>query len=344
MDLGNDGGAGAGGEGGAAGGASSADLLGVAAGAGQAGEGAGAAGGDGAAGAGAVDGGAAGAGGDIAGGADPDWYNQLSAEKGENDSPANRDVVKAKGWKSLDDMVKGYREAERALRDSGRVKVPGEGASDEEVNAFRAAIGVPDKVEGYEFKPLVDEKGEPFVGSDGSQLQLDKELLGTIAASAMKHGVPKGALEGVIADMAQAQLAEVSAKETAIAAEAERVVKGWGGEKDAKIAAMDRALKALDISSVEAKAIRAALGAEKALTTFARLGEGMSEDRMMLGGQTNFGISGPQAQAQFDQLSKDPAWVSKARVPGTAENAQYKRLNAAMGQEADRQAAAAGTA
>lgn len=335
MDLGNDGGAAAGGDGGAAGGASSADLLGAAAGAGDGGAG-GAAGGEGSAGDGGGDGGAAGAGSEIAGGADPEFFNEISAEPEGENLPSLRDWLKSTGVKDLNGLAKVARDNQRALRESGRVKVPGEGASEEEVNAFRAAIGVPDKVEGYEFKPPVGENGEP--------IQLDTELLGTIAQSALKHGIPKGALEGVIADMAQSELAQAAAKDSAIVAEAERVVRGWGGEKDAKIAAVDRALKALDLSSAEAKAIRAAIGAEKALTTFARLGEGMSEDRLMLGGKTSFGITGTQAKAELAGLQKDPGWVQKAMVPGTPENAQYRRLNDAIGAAADLEAAQAGRA
>src|SRR5690349_19557991 len=118
------------------------DILGGGGGTGGEGE----AGGD--AGAGA-EGGAGGADGGDAGAGDPEFYAALSGEAGEGETASNRDYVKAKGFKDLDGLVKAYRSAEKGLHDSGRVKVPGEGASEAEIAEFHKAIGVPDDPKGY---------------------------------------------------------------------------------------------------------------------------------------------------------------------------------------------------
>jgi hypothetical protein len=72
---------------------------------------------------------AGGGGGAGAGGGD--WLEQFSAEGGDADNPSNRDWLKSKGFKSLDDVAKSYREAEKAIRKGGN-HVPGADAKPEE--------------------------------------------------------------------------------------------------------------------------------------------------------------------------------------------------------------------
>ena len=103
----------------------------------------------------------------VEGAADPDWYSNLSAEGGEGEAASNRDWVKSRGAKTLDDVVKGFRDTQRALHDKGMVKVPGEGATPEETTAFRKAIGVPDTVEGYKFEGPKDDAGNPLPLAEG---------------------------------------------------------------------------------------------------------------------------------------------------------------------------------
>jgi hypothetical protein len=132
------------------------------------------AGGDGAAGG---DGGQGGGDGGAAGG---DWLEQFSAEGGGDDNPSNRDWLKSKGFKSIDDMAKSYREAEKVIHTKGGITVPGAEAKPEELDAFHKAIGRPDTVDGYEF-------GLP----DGlTPEQLDMDVVTPLREIALKAGVP----------------------------------------------------------------------------------------------------------------------------------------------------------
>lgn len=323
-----DGGAG---NGGAAGGSASAALFGDLGGAGgDAGAGDGGAGAGADAGAGGDAG--VGAGGDAgAGGADPDWYNSLSAD-GENGASL-RDWVKASGVKDLNGLAKIARDNQAALRESGRVKMPGSDAKPEEVAAWHKAIGVPEAPEGYELRGPA--------GEDGNPVPLNEGLTGPLAASAIKHGIPKAALEGLVQDFVTAQQDQIFAADKAARDAASAWFKAQGSEGQAKLAAIDRAAEALGLSGQEVIGLRNVLGADKALPLLARIGEGMGEDRFVDGGKLRFGVSGAQAQTELDRLKADPAWVSKATKPGTAENAHYNRLNAALGEEAERKARAA---
>ena len=117
MDLGNDGNAGAG---------TVDDLLGG--GGGAAADGAAGAGGGGDAGAGA--GGDAGAaGGDVP----ADFLALFPADTPDGETASLQDWVKATGVKDVATLAKIARDNQKALRESGRVKIPGEGATPQEI-------------------------------------------------------------------------------------------------------------------------------------------------------------------------------------------------------------------
>lgn len=300
------------------------------------GGGAGASGGDagasgGAAEGGSADGGAAAAGGD-AGAADPDWYANLSADA-DGEAASNRDWIKAKGFKDLDGVTKALRNAEKAIHDSGRIKIPGADAKPEEIAEFHKAIGVPEDPKGYEFKAPTD--------ADGNEIPLDTALLGRIAESAHKHGLPKAALEGVVADFVQAQLDQAADFDSQQQAEAQKIVKGWGAEGTAKLAAIDSAARVLGLNANEMVAIRNALGAEKALGMFARLGEGLAEDKLITGEAKRFGISGPEAKQEIANLKQDKDFQAKLMSGDPVATARWNRLNEAEAawEEAQRRAA-----
>jgi hypothetical protein len=72
-----------------------------------------------------------------------EWMKSFSAEKGEGEDVSNQEWLAKLGVKDLDGLAKIARDNQRALRESGRVKVPGDGASEADVKAFREAVGAP---------------------------------------------------------------------------------------------------------------------------------------------------------------------------------------------------------
>ena len=290
----------------------SADLLGGAAGGGDAGGGAAA---DGAA-AGADAGGEGGAsaGGEGGGAVPPEWLSALSDKPGEGETVANRDYMAQKGFKDVDSLVKSYREAEKSLRDSGRVKVPGEGAKPEEVAAYRTAIGVPDKADGYEVQ-----------APEG--VQLDDAMIGALRESALKHGTPKGAFAGIVSDFVQIQIEQANAETKRQDELAASWIKEQGGKADEQLAHINTAARSLGLSKADMTGLRSGLGADRALGLLAKLGAGMAEDVLITGGSNRFGVSGAEAQAELDRLKTDTEFQAKNK-PGTPERARWDRLNA----------------
>jgi hypothetical protein len=285
-----------------------AALLGGAAGAGGGdGGNGGEAGGQG----GGADGGDGGQGG--GGDAAPDWFDKVSAQAAEGETSSNRDWLQTKGFKDIDTLVRSYREAEKAVRDGGRIKVPGEGAKPEELTAFRTAIGVPEAVDGYEVKAP---EGVP----------LNEPLIAALRESALKHGAPKGAFEGLVSDFIQVQLDDAAAE----AKRQDDLAAGWVKEQGAKateqLAHIDTAARSLGLTKTDMVGLRSGLGADRALGLLAKLGAGMAEDVLITGGSNRFGVSGKEAVAELDRLKGDADFQAKNK-PGSPERQRWDRLN-----------------
>lgn len=269
----------------------------------------------------------------IEGGADPDWWGTLSADAGEGDAASNRDWVKGAGIKDLDGLTKVARDNMRALRESGRVKVPGEGAKAEEIAEFRKAIGVPDDAKGYSITAPKDDAG--------NDIPLDTELLGRLSESALKHGASKAVFEGIVGDFIQDQLDQAAQHDAGERAAADKLVKSWGAQATEKLAAVDRAAAALGITRDEMVALRNAWGSEKALTRLVKLGEGMAEDVLIAGGKGRFGVSGAEAKAEIQRLMGDKDFQQKLMSGDAGAKARWDRLNEQQAAYETAQAAAA---
>ena len=261
-------------------------------------------------------GGGAGGGGDAGAGAAPEWLEKLSAEGGDADNPSNRDWAKAAGVKDPDHAIKLLRDNMRAAREKGGLKLPGADAKPEEIAAFRTAIGVPDKPEGYEVK-----------APDG--VELNQPLIKGLTEAAVKHGLPKAGFEGVVGEFIKLQMDEAAAEATRQDDLAVSWLKEQGGKKDEQLAYVDTAARALNFTKADMTGLRAGLGADRALALLAKLGAGMAEDTLTTGGKGRFGVTGAEAQAEIDRLKADPEFQKKVMVPGSAERQRWDRLNSA---------------
>lgn len=298
------------------------DLLGPGseAGAGGAGD---AAGGGGEAGAGGGDQGGGGDGGQADGeSADAAWLETFSAETGEGESASLRDWVKSTGVKDASALAKIARDNQRALRDSGRVKVPGEGASAEEIASYHKAIGVPEDPKGYTVPEIK--------GADGNPVALNTPFVDRVIGAAHKHGIPKTAMDALLAEEVAAQVAEHDAAVAALTKAAGDHVKSWGADKDARLAQVNAAAKEAGLSRQDMEYLRGMpSGPGKMLDMLAKFGTNFSEDALIGGERKQFGVNAAEAQKELDAIKADPELVRKARIPGSAENQRWNRLQKA---------------
>lgn len=327
ADGGSEAGAGAGGAGGAGEGGAAA-ILG--AGDGAAGEAAAGAGGDG-----GDQGAAAAVAKPNGAGADPDWLEQFSADGGDADNPSNRDWLKAKGFKSIDEIAHSYREAEKALRSGGKFSVPGDKAKPEEIAAFRTAIGVPEKPDGYE-----------VAAPEGHEI--DNTFLDPMRTIAHEAGVPGGAFAKLAEGFIQWQGDQLAEIKTAEDADAAATLTSWGDQKDAKLSDIQRAMAALEITNADIAGMQRGLqlvhgkpGSGRILNLFAKLGAGLAEDVLIGGGRGRFGITAAEAKSEIERLTGDEEFRKKLIAKDPAATQRWNRLNEAVAAETDRQVRAA---
>jgi len=298
--------------------------------------------------AGAGGAGDAGAGGGDAGagdGADPEWLQGFSAEGGGADNPSNRDWLKSKGYKTADDVVKSYREAEKQLRNGGKFAVPDEKATPEEVAAFRSAIGVPDAPDKYE-----------FAAPEGEEV--DASFAEPMRKIAHESGVPAPAFKSLAEGFIAWQADQLEAMKVAEDQDADALLTSWGDQRASHLADVNRAMQALGLTAVDVAGMQRGFaliegkpGSRKTLELLARLGAGMSEDALIGGGGSRrFGVTGAEAQAEIDKLIGDKDFGEKLRAKDPDATARWTRLNAAVAADVERKerqeaaAAAAGAA
>ena len=137
-------------------------------------------------------------------------------------------------------LMKSFVEKERALHDSGRVRVPDHESSDEELRAWRDHMGIPEKPESYEID--YDQYGDTIDESDKAFLsEIHKDMHGNPIL-----GTPQAAKYAV--DMyAKVKSAQVQAMEEAAAKSHQEALdtlkKEWGGEFSAKLAFANAGVK-----------------------------------------------------------------------------------------------------
>jgi len=272
------------------------------------------------------------------GDADAAFLEQFSAEGGDADNPSPRDWIKSKGIKSLDDLAKNYREAEKSIRNGGKLTVPGEGAKPEEIAAYHKAIGVPDTPEGYE-----------FTQPEGAEL--DGDLVTPLREVALKAGVPAAGFKALAEGLIQVQLDQLEGLKTAEDADAAKWQADQGAQKAEKMASVNNAMRALGLKPADVAAMQRGFslqgqpGSAKVLGLLATIGGGIAEDALLGGdGKRRFGITGAEAKTEVDRLVVDRDFQAKLTAKDPAAVERWNRLNGAIAAARDQENAKAAAA
>lgn len=255
------------------------------------------------------------------------WFDGLSTEKAAADKLSDREWAENKRYPDVGALAKAHRQLEEKLGTmGGRLEIPKEGDPPEKLEAFYAAIGRPEKADGYE-APKLD---------DG--LQLDETLFNSFRETAFKAGVPKAAGDQLAKWFVALQLdmnqAMVSQRDT----ETEAKFAEWGGQKDQNIALINRGATFLGIDQKAVADIQMGFGAARTLDLLLKIGQGAQEDVLAGGGERQrFGVTGAQARVELDRMlsDKDVGKLVLAKDPATI--AKKDRLEAAIAAEMDRE-------
>jgi hypothetical protein len=276
--------------------------------------------------------GGGGSGGGDGDGKDPpavaEWMKSFSGEKPEGEKLSNQEWLAKIGAKDLDDVATRYRAAERGLRESGKVKVPVEGASEAEVKAFREAVGAPDAAEGYEVK-LPDGMAE--------KMELDADFLKPMQEAALKWNVPKAAFAELADKFMAAQAESYEAEAARNNGDRDAKLKEWGsngGDVEAAKAEFKRGMQILGIKTADVTKIQAGFGAGPTMDLVRKIGTLAGEDVFAGGGgdgKARFGYADKaSAQTALDAMIADKDTAAKLRAKDAVTVRRYNQLTDAV--------------
>lgn len=201
-------------------------------------------------------------------------------------------VISTKGWKTPSEAIRSYVSLERMLG-AEKVAIPGKDAKPEDWESVWAKLGRPKSGDGYEFKAPEDYK------------DYNKDLADWARSAFHKAGVPArmaNELHDAYVRYCQEswksgqRSLESNLAETFRAVDAE-----WGPDRDAKIAAARRAAQVFADSPDVVVKLEQIAGTADVLKMLARIGEAMTEDKM-LGGRSQGRMTAGDAEAEIKRL------------------------------------------
>lgn len=244
------------------------------------------------------------------------------------------------GVDSPDALIERAIKLDGTLNAEGRVKIPGENATPEEIAEFRQAIGVPAEAtaEAYGFK---DPGFDPNSG-----VTFDQGMSDWAAQSFHKHGVPKNIAEGIFRDWNDKMVADVAAERERInemGRSTEEALRRQHGEMHNQIMgemrSVVREIAGERADKIEAMLSQPAIGNDPDvmgflldLRKFYAEAKGEEAFKRPSGGPGSVGLTPAEAKAQVDTLTKDrngPYW-NKDHPEHTATVQKVNRLYEAM--------------
>lgn len=155
-----------------------------------------------------------------------DWRKQIAeARANGDDAKAGKILKRLERFTDHGALYDSWEEAQALIRESGKIKLPGKDATEEDIKAFNKSLGVPDSADGYKIK-LPDD-----VTLDDS----DKAQIKAITEGLHKRGGMAAAPETVqiatdlFLEMREAAQAEFVAKGAQFAQDSKKALeKEWG--------------------------------------------------------------------------------------------------------------------
>lgn len=172
-----------------------------------------------------------------------DWRKQIAAARANGDADVEAKIMKRlERFTDQGKYDEAFEQTQAALRDSGRIKLPGKDATEDEIKAFNKSLGVPDKADAYKLTLPTDVELD-----DG-----DKAQLKAITEYLHKRGGMAGAPETVQAaadlfmELREQSQAQAVAQAAQFAQDSEKALKQqWGPDYAKNIAYTGPGLVAL---------------------------------------------------------------------------------------------------
>lgn len=230
-------------------------------------------------------------------------------------------LVQNKGWKAPKDVLTSYQQLEKFVGAPADkiVRLPGEGAAKDELDAFYSKLGRPADPNGYEIK-LPDGADDSFAKTAAGkfhELGLNKQQ----AQELVKW------YEGQGATATQAQQQQSQA---ANLAQQEALKQEWGQAYDQQVTAARQFAQSAGVDAATLDKLQSAMGYDGVMKFMAGLGAKMGAEPTYPGGDRKGGFGGVmtpgQAQAEIASLKADKDWSGKYLAGGAEQKARMSQL------------------
>lgn len=223
--------------------------------------------------------------------------------------------VNNKGFKSVEDVVTGYRNLEKftGVPADKLLKMPDENNADE-VNAFYKKLGRPDKAEDYKF--------EIAEGQDDA-------IAKAIAPELFKAGLSQKQAAAIYKTLEAAKIEQTKAAEAAAVKAEEDLKSEWGANYDNNLKAAQQAAKIAGVTAEQIEALQKATDYKTVMNMFKNLASKFGEDALRGAGdnkQTRFTLTPQQAREKIEQLKTNKDWVQKISSGDKAALQEYDEL------------------
>ena len=197
--------------------------------------------------------------------------------------------------KDFGSLVKGYVEGQKLSGKKGLV-VPGEGASEDEINAFHTATGRPEKASDYKFEKVKLPDG----------MVADEKMEGVFRDIAHKNGLNQKAASAIVAGINNYMIEGFNTNNKAIESNQEESVKllktVWGKDYDANFKLAENAFKSFAPDEATQNMFGELGNNPAIIRTFQKIGQAMSEDKLKGGDGGGVGVD---AQKKIKEIKLD---------------------------------------
>lgn len=225
------------------------------------------------------------------------------------------EFVNNKGFKTVEDVVNGYRNYEKyqGVPQEKLLKLPDENNADE-VNAFYKKLGRPDKAEDYKF--------EIAEGQDDA-------IAKAIAPELFKIGLSQKQAAAIYKTLETAKIEQGKAAEAAAIKAEEDLKTEWGSNYDNNLKAAQQAAKIAGVTPEQIEALQKATDYKTVMNIFKNLASKFGEDVLRGAGdnrQSRFTLTPQQAREKIEQLKSNAEWVAKMNSGDKAALQEYDEL------------------
>jgi len=207
-------------------------------------------------------------------------------------------------FKDVGGLAKSYVESQKMI--GGSIRIPGEGATPDEIAAFHTKLGRPETVEGYEFvKPDLPEG-----------VQWDDKLVGWFGLTAHSLGISKAQAQGIMQAWNDNQFEQGHEAQKSMKAGLDNLKESWGeqypGNIELGVRGIERLLPANEAKEFKALMDSSGVGNNPLMLKYAhQIGKLLKADGYIIGDGHGGVLGVESAKAKIKEINADlkhPHW------------------------------------